>query len=100
MATYNGTDVLTPAQMAPSYGVQNANGTNVLTAAQVAPVFGTQNTTGTNIDWSGGGGSTTTYLMRAWGTVSSAYVYWVAAAPDGSGAPEVVTDPVLMKEIN
>ena len=47
----------------------------------------------------GGGGGTVTYLMRAWGTVSLRYIHWVGSAPDDSGAPEVVTDPVLMTEI-
>lgn len=49
---------------------------------------------------SAGGGTVTTYLMRGWGTVSLRHLYWIASAPDGSGAPEVVTDPVLMKEIH
>ena len=51
------------------------------------------------IEYGAGGGSSVTYLMRGWGTVSLRYVYWEASAPDGTGAPEVVTDPVLMKEI-
>ena len=47
-----------------------------------------------------GGGTAVTYLMRGWGTVSSKYVYWIGLAPDDTGAPEVVTDPVLIKEIH
>ena len=71
-----------------------------ITSADLVPEQGIQVGQGTSQDWTGGGGSSTTYFMRGWGTVSAGYVYWVGTTPDDSGAPEVVTDPVLMKEIN
>lgn len=45
----------------------------------------------------GGAGSSLTYWMRGWGTVSLAYVYWSASTPGAGGAPEAVTDVVVVR---
>ena len=72
-------------------------GTDLVQPADMAAVQGTSTTPGTFYDWGGGGGATVTYLMRGYGAVSAAQVYWTSATPDDADAPEAVSNVSIVK---
>jgi len=45
----------------------------------------------------GGSGASISYLMRGYGSVSAAQVYWTSATPDDADAPEAVSNVSIVK---